>query len=132
MCGSRVPLAFDHDDWIMRFLANWPPGSAAHLSYFARITDSPDYSVERAAAHKAGRKCGVELFLMQASSRSPTRRFALALAIATMSGASAADISSIDVGSTPRWLAGDDRGVSALLCRRPRRQHPRQGGRGAG
>ena len=53
---------------------------------------------------------------MQASSRSPTRRFALALAIATMSGASAADISSIDVGSTPRWLAGDDRGVSALLA----------------
>ncbi|MEZ5609203.1 MAG: hypothetical protein R3E45_01965 [Rhodocyclaceae bacterium] len=53
---------------------------------------------------------------MQASSRSPTRRFALALAIATMSGASAADISSIDVGSTPRWLAADDRGVSALLA----------------
>lgn len=58
---EAVPLAFDYDDWIMRFLANWPPGSAAHLSYFARITDSPDYSVERAAARQAGSKCGVEL-----------------------------------------------------------------------
>lgn len=61
---EAVPLAFDYDDWIMRFLANWPDGSPAYLSYFARITDSPDYSVERAApgAPWEGRsQCGLEL-----------------------------------------------------------------------
>lgn len=59
---EAVPLAFDYDDWIMRFLANWPEGSPAHRSYFARIVDGPDYTVQRASAGVNGAlKCGLEL-----------------------------------------------------------------------
>jgi hypothetical protein len=39
-------LAIDYDGaaWERRFLAQWPPGSDAHLSYHARIARGPDYA----------------------------------------------------------------------------------------
>jgi hypothetical protein len=39
-------LAIDYDAaaWERRFLAQWPPGSEAHLSYHARIAGGPDYA----------------------------------------------------------------------------------------
>jgi hypothetical protein len=33
-----VALRFDLDEWKRRFLAQWPPGSPGHRSYFARLT----------------------------------------------------------------------------------------------
>ncbi len=44
--GTRIDaLAIHYDDaeWRKRFLANWPEGSPAWLSYFNRITSGPDY-----------------------------------------------------------------------------------------
>jgi hypothetical protein len=35
---DAVPLHFDHDRWTERFLAQWPPGSPGHHSYFTRLT----------------------------------------------------------------------------------------------
>ncbi len=35
--------------WESDFLANWPPGSPAHVSYWQRITDGPDHALARAA-----------------------------------------------------------------------------------
>ncbi|MBK8063700.1 MAG: hypothetical protein IPK29_06260 [Betaproteobacteria bacterium] len=43
-----VPIAYDHATWESRFLAQWPPGSDAHLSYYARICDGPRYLQEQA------------------------------------------------------------------------------------
>lgn len=37
------PIRYDHVDWVARFLANWPEGSDAWLSYFKRIAHGPDY-----------------------------------------------------------------------------------------
>lgn len=39
-------LAVDYDAarWEREFLANWPPGSAGHASYFHRISAGPDYA----------------------------------------------------------------------------------------
>jgi hypothetical protein len=45
-------LALDYDSaaWEKAFLANWPPESPAHVSYFRRIVDGPDHQLTRAAA----------------------------------------------------------------------------------
>lgn len=45
-------LAVDYDSvaWRNAFLANWPPESPAHVSYFRRIVDGPDHQLTRAAA----------------------------------------------------------------------------------
>jgi hypothetical protein len=36
--GDALPVRFDHARWKERFLAQWPPGSPGHRSYFTRIT----------------------------------------------------------------------------------------------
>lgn len=43
-------LALDYDDaaWQRRFLAQWPPGSDAYLSYHGRIVRGPDYALAQA------------------------------------------------------------------------------------
>jgi hypothetical protein len=43
-------VALDYDDarWQERFLADWPPGSAAHASYFERIARGPGYTLQQA------------------------------------------------------------------------------------
>jgi hypothetical protein len=45
---DAIPLAYDHDAFLRRFLARWPHGSAAHASYFERITSGPAYAIVQA------------------------------------------------------------------------------------
>jgi hypothetical protein len=46
---DAIAVDYDHDAFLERFLACWPSGSAAYLSYFSRITEGPDYSLAQAA-----------------------------------------------------------------------------------
>jgi len=45
---DALPVRFDLARWVARFLANWPPGSAAHLSYFDRIVGGPKFARSQA------------------------------------------------------------------------------------
>jgi hypothetical protein len=45
---EAVPIEFDAQAWRRLFLAQWPVGSDAHASYFARIVDGPRFTPERA------------------------------------------------------------------------------------
>ncbi|MDP1691671.1 MAG: hypothetical protein Q8L49_06930 [Burkholderiaceae bacterium] len=47
---ALLPVRFDADRWRSEFLAQWPPGSAAWLSYFERITRGPAFTPGRALA----------------------------------------------------------------------------------
>jgi hypothetical protein len=46
---DALPVDFDLDRWIERFLVQWPPGSPGHDAYFARITRGTDLRLEQAA-----------------------------------------------------------------------------------
>src|SRR5438094_852016 len=41
---DAVPIEYDHQAWVRRFLEQWPPGSDAHASYYGRIVHGPRYS----------------------------------------------------------------------------------------
>jgi hypothetical protein len=41
---DALPLPYDHPRWLREFLAQWPPGSAAHVSYHQRIVAGPSYA----------------------------------------------------------------------------------------
>jgi len=45
---DAVRIDYDVPAWEARFLANWPAGSDAHLSYYGRICNGPRYAVEQA------------------------------------------------------------------------------------
>jgi hypothetical protein len=45
---DAIALPYDGDVFLDRFLARWPRGSAAHASYFQRITAGPDHTVSLA------------------------------------------------------------------------------------
>jgi hypothetical protein len=45
---DALALRYDGDVFLDRFIARWPPGSAAHASYFQRITTGPDHTVSLA------------------------------------------------------------------------------------
>jgi hypothetical protein len=45
---DAVPLRYDERAWQERFLAQWPPGSSAHRSYWERILDGPNYHPRQA------------------------------------------------------------------------------------
>ena len=45
---DAIPLPYDGDAFLGRFLARWPKGTAAHASYFQRIKAGPDHAIERA------------------------------------------------------------------------------------
>jgi hypothetical protein len=45
---AAVALDYDHGRWQERFVADWPPGTAAHASYFERIAHGPHYTLEQA------------------------------------------------------------------------------------
>ena len=51
-CGQlyidALPLDYDRAAWERRFLAQWAPGSDAHLSYYERIVNGPRYAREQA------------------------------------------------------------------------------------
>jgi hypothetical protein len=48
---DSLPIAYDAPQFRQGFLANWPPGSDAHLSYFSRIEHGPDYQLAAATRH---------------------------------------------------------------------------------
>ena len=50
---DAIPLHYDGEVFLRRFLARWPAGSAAHASYFQRITAGPDYAVGQARPQPA-------------------------------------------------------------------------------
>ncbi|MFM7461156.1 MAG: hypothetical protein ACKO15_10015 [Burkholderiales bacterium] len=41
---DALPVHFDHGKMVDRFLVDWQAGSAAHTSYWRRITEGPDYA----------------------------------------------------------------------------------------
>lgn len=45
---DALPIEYDDARWRAHFLSNWPAGSDAHTSYFARIADGPEYSMTEA------------------------------------------------------------------------------------
>jgi hypothetical protein len=45
---DALAVHYDEDAFLKRFLARWPQGSAAYLSYFSRIVEGPDYPLSRA------------------------------------------------------------------------------------
>jgi hypothetical protein len=40
---QALAVPYDHARWLDAFLGSWPAGSAAHASYFTRMTDGPPY-----------------------------------------------------------------------------------------
>lgn len=40
---DALAIRYDHAAWLEGFLANWPEGSPAWLSYFRRITEGPEH-----------------------------------------------------------------------------------------
>ncbi len=50
---EALPLHYDATRFEREFLDSWPPGSAAHLSYYARITRGTDYEVGQAIRRHA-------------------------------------------------------------------------------
>jgi hypothetical protein len=45
---DALPIRYDHEAWLKRFLRNWPQGSPAHRSYCDRILHGPDFTPNRA------------------------------------------------------------------------------------
>jgi hypothetical protein len=45
---EAMALRYDLGAWERRFLAQWPPGSAAHQSYWERMTRGPAYGIDQA------------------------------------------------------------------------------------
>jgi len=48
---DAIAIDYDQRVFLDRFLARWPEGSAAHLSYYRRIMSGPDYAIECARSH---------------------------------------------------------------------------------
>lgn len=48
---DALPIEYDQTAWQHYFLSNWPVGSDAHISYFARIAKGPDYRPSQAQPH---------------------------------------------------------------------------------
>jgi hypothetical protein len=46
---DAVPVRFDLGGWKARFLAQWPPGSPGHRSYFTRLTRGTHLRLPQAA-----------------------------------------------------------------------------------
>jgi hypothetical protein len=57
---DALPIRYDPAAWQKDFLANWPPGSPAWLSYFRRICDGPDYTPPQAFTRKNALEAGLE------------------------------------------------------------------------
>jgi hypothetical protein len=58
-CGKvlveAIALPYDELAWQERFLAQWPPGTDAHSSYWERITSGPRYEIAQASRPATGR-----------------------------------------------------------------------------
>jgi hypothetical protein len=46
---DAIPVRYDQSAWMARFCACWPPGSPAHVSYFRRLTEGPNFEPHQAA-----------------------------------------------------------------------------------
>ena len=46
---DAIAIRYDQAAFLDRFLARWPHGSPAHLSYHRRIVSGPDYTIDRAS-----------------------------------------------------------------------------------
>lgn len=55
---EALPIRFDTIEAHQAFLRNWPPGSAAHDSYWQRITEGPSFHVEQAVSACSDFDCG--------------------------------------------------------------------------
>lgn len=51
---DAIAVHYDQARWTEMFLANWPPGSPGHESYYRRIILGPRYALATAAAPRAG------------------------------------------------------------------------------
>jgi len=47
---DAIPIAYDTMAFVDRFVERWPEGSSAHQSYFRRIVEGPDHTIEAATA----------------------------------------------------------------------------------
>ena len=47
---ALLPIRYDHARWAAQFVKQWPPGSAAHESYFQRISAGTNFARRRAHA----------------------------------------------------------------------------------
>jgi hypothetical protein len=54
---DALAVRFDAAAWQQRFLGLWPPGSPAHVSYWSRILQGPDFSVDDALGRAPVRTC---------------------------------------------------------------------------
>ena len=52
---DAVAIDYDAAAWQRRFVAQWPPGSDAHRSYFERIVRGPEYQLPQALRASARR-----------------------------------------------------------------------------
>ncbi len=46
---DAIRVEYDHDAFVRRFLADWPEGSEAHLSYHRRIVKGPAFELDQAS-----------------------------------------------------------------------------------
>ncbi|HEU0203042.1 MAG TPA: hypothetical protein VFR86_21750 [Burkholderiaceae bacterium] len=54
---DALAIHFDVATWQQRFLGLWPAGSPAHASYWSRILQGPDFSVDDALGRAPVRNC---------------------------------------------------------------------------
>jgi len=50
---DAVPVRYDQEAWLRRFLRDWPEGSPARLSYHDRLVDGPEFSLRQGAREGA-------------------------------------------------------------------------------
>jgi hypothetical protein len=50
---DALPVGYDHGQFLDRFLARWPAGTPAHLSYARRILEGPAYTIAQARGSAA-------------------------------------------------------------------------------
>ncbi|MBK9521198.1 MAG: hypothetical protein IPO13_06195 [Rhodocyclaceae bacterium] len=53
---DALAIHYDTKKWEAEFLRNWPPQSPAHLSYFGRISQGPDYALSVGAGETTAKK----------------------------------------------------------------------------
>ena len=54
---DALRVDFDFAAWRAQFLEVWPQGSAAHVSYFERIEQGPQFTVDQALGRVTSRSC---------------------------------------------------------------------------
>jgi hypothetical protein len=45
---DAIPVAYDHEAFVARFLRRWPQGSTAYESYWGRIDRGPEFTLAQA------------------------------------------------------------------------------------